>query len=280
MRTLSTSILGLLAAIVIAGCSALGIDGLPGWERDPKQPLRDELEANVATWEAAGVDRYAFTFRPSCFCPRDPHLVVVEGAETRIDGVPVGPDQEPWDTPAGVPGLFELVRRAIEGDSVTVTYDPVTGVPLAMDSDPIEAAIDDEFSFTVEEWTDEPPDDRLLGEVTRARALWRDRQPVSYSMTFRTACDGCGQAPETYELTVRGGETVVRSGDRTYDADDLAGLPLTVEGLFDGAMYAATRSLTDFAADPELGYPTLIASDERAAGGDHWTTTTLEFTTP
>ena len=65
-----------------------------------------------------------------------------------------------------MPGLFALVRGAVDGDQLKVTYDPATGVPLAMDSDPMENAYDDELSFRVTDWTLDPPDDALLGEVS------------------------------------------------------------------------------------------------------------------
>ncbi len=59
----------------------------------------------------------------------------------RIDGVAVDPTEPLHDwTPVGVPGLFALVRQAIDGDRTKVTYDPATGVPVAMESDPMENA--------------------------------------------------------------------------------------------------------------------------------------------
>ena len=60
---------------------------------------------------------------------------------------------------------------------------------MAMDSDPMANAIDDELSFTVDGWTLDPPDDRLLGQVTAARDRWLAGNVAWYTMRIRVACD-------------------------------------------------------------------------------------------
>lgn len=216
-----------------------------------------EFDRNVATWMASGITRYAFTYQPSCFCPNDPHLVVSDGTEVRIDGVAAGGTVSPVGAPVGVDGLFELARRAINGDHASFVYDPNTGVPMSMRSDPILNAIDDELSFEVIGWTLDPPNDRLLGEVSAARQLWQQQNILSYTWSIAIACD-CVYDGRTFDVTVRDGDPTVRSGGKRIATDRLEGVPLTVTALFDFAVAGATMkgSTAEFTAN--LGYPTHV----------------------
>jgi hypothetical protein len=245
-RTVGGWVAGL--ALLLAACSfPMPIPpGSPG--PIAKQPLMDEFDRNLAMWQASAITTYAFTYKPMCFCDTTSHLVVAEGDVIRIDGVAA---VQQFGAPAGVPGLFEIVRRAINGDSVTVGYDPVTGVPVTMSSDPIKNAVDDELSFAVDGWTLDPPDDRVLGEVTRARGVWQGKSIWTYSMTVKIN-------HEVYEVKVKDGDSTVTQGGRKLRPDDISELPLTVQALFDLAAQSAPNGSTTVTFDAELGYPTSI----------------------
>jgi hypothetical protein len=149
MRAATVLVRAAIVGFLLAACGPILPVPLTPAPPDPKAPLREEFDRNVAKWQASGITRYAFTWTPQCFCLLGSHLVVA-----LLDG----------STPIGVPGLFALVRRAIDGEELAVSYDPVTGVPLSMDSDPAANTFDDELFFTVTDWTLDPPDDRVLGE--------------------------------------------------------------------------------------------------------------------
>jgi hypothetical protein len=274
--------LALTFALLLSACGSPFVDMLTPRSPHPHPAIVQELDQNVATWAAAGITRYSFTYQPSCFCFNAPHLIVADGGAVRIDGVAVDPSQPLHDwTPAGVPGLFALVRQAAEGDEVKVTYDPVTGVPVSMESDPMANAYDDELSFTVAGWTLDPPDDTLLGKVTAARTIWDRQQLARYTMTIRITCVGCAEHLRTYEIAVHDGNPVVSSDGRRIDPDDLEGIPVRVEALFESATFVATMPGTTIDFDPLRGYPTRITTSPDPTGeATSGTTEVLRFTVP
>jgi hypothetical protein len=256
---LNGSIAALLVTnVVLAACGPLVptpmIPTDPSPET-PKQPLMAAFDRNLAKWQGSGITRYAFTWAPQCFCDTRTHLVVAEGDEIRIDGVRPAAG---GSVPLGVPGLFDLVRRAILGDRATIGYDDATGVPISMDSDPIANAVDDELSFSVTDWTLDPPDDALLGRVTAARRTWSSAQVASYAMTVRVTCD-CAFDAHAYAVTVQDGETTVRESGHRIDTTQREGVPFTVDSLFEWAAGQAPNGRTTIAFDRDLGYPTRIA---------------------
>ncbi len=279
----STTIGGLAAAlvfvVVIAACNPLTmtpasptvvppnpVTATPtspvGSPLSVKGPLLDDFDRNLARWRSAGISRYAFVYTPSCFCPLRPHLVVGDGASIRIDGLVVdGSVAPPMGAPAGVEGLFAIVHRAILGDRATITYDANTGVPIAMDSDPIADAVDDELTFDVSDWTLQPPDDALVGRVAAARAAWNQRGISSYRWSIKITCE-CATTGRAYDITVKDGNASVRSRGRRIASYDLEGVPLTVPALFDEATTAAMLDGSTIAFDPEYRYPTQITTHD------------------
>ncbi len=219
----------------------------------PKKPLMAEFDRNLSIWQASGITRYAFTFAPSCFCDTTRHLVVADGDAIRIDGA--APNEQ-TNAPAGVPGLFEMARRAIEGDHATIGYDDATGVPMTLDSDPIANAVDDEYSFTVSDWTLDPPDDRVLGRISAARRLWDGHAVRTYTWSIKIACD-CFFDGRRFDITVKDGDPTVRSGGKRVAIDELEGIPLTIPAFFDTATeWTRTGGTTTVEFDDGRGYPT------------------------
>lgn len=271
----------LALALVVSACGSPFVEMLAPGSPHPHQVQIDELGRNAERWAAAGITRYAFTYRPVCFCDTTPHLVVVDGATTRIDGSPVDPSQPLHDwIPAGVPGLFKLVRQAIDGDEMTTRYDPATGVPISMDSDPMQNAIDDELAFTITDWTLDPPDDTVLGRVSAARTQWIGQGIGSYTMTIRIACS-CAYDGKSFTTTNRDGLVEVTSGGRSVDVDQLEGVPYTVDQLFRFAADFAPNGRTSVELDPQMAYPRRIevGPDPTVAGQDE-TIEVLRFTIP
>ena len=114
-----------------------------------------DLEAAEARWAEAGIDDYTLTVHYACFCLRErtgPFEVTVSGGvvvEIRFDGEVIEPT--PGLTPVDVftvEGLFAEIRDNAGADRLTVEYDDI-GVPIRIDIDQIERAVDDELTITV-----------------------------------------------------------------------------------------------------------------------------------
>lgn len=273
-----TTVRGLAVAVALfaAACGPL-IPTPTGSPLNAKQPLMAEFDRNLATWQASGITRYAFTFTPSCFCDTTPHLVVADGDAVRIDGAAAN---QRTSAPAGVAGLFEIVRRAIKGDRATIGYDGSTGVPTTMESDPVANEHDDEFSFKVSEWTLDPPDDRILGSISDARRLWNGQSIRTYTWSIKIACD-CFHDGRRYDITITQGDLVVRSRGKVVPLVDLEGVPLTVNAFFDLATGWAVAGETKVAFDRERGYPTHAEVHAANSNGvKSETITVLSFAVP
>jgi hypothetical protein len=264
-----------IASVLLAACGPIAPttstttpDGSP---LTAKGPLMAEFDRHLAIWQAAGITRYAFRYTASCFCPSTASFVVRDGAEIRIDGVAVDGAAPPAGAPVGVEGLFDIVRRAVQGDRATIGYDETTGVPMGMESDPIANAIDDELSFQVTDWTLDPPDDRLLGDITRANRLWDSLGTFDYDWSIQ---DGGTR----YDIEVRNGTPTVQRGGKAIDASNVS--TPTVPALFDALIYAATTPSIHVAAefDPTLGVPTRFTwSDSRPDANPSGETSVLSF---
>jgi hypothetical protein len=282
MRGSTITALAVVLAATAAACGSLTptpISDPIGSPLTPKQPMMADFDRNLATWQASGITRYAFTYTPYCFCPLGSHLIVSDGTEIRIDGVAVGAIEPPSGAPVGVDGLFATVRRAIKGDYATIDYDESTGVPTTMDSDPIGNGIDDELIFQVTDWTLDPPDDRVIGRITTARRLW-DRQGLNdYDWSIRIACV-CLDDGRRFDISVKDGAVAtVRSGSKriAFDPIDPAE-PFSVARLFDTAKYGATMVETTIEFDARFGYPTFVEiHDDRPDAVPSWSLRVLSF---
>ena len=79
-------------------------------------------------------------------------------------------------------------------------------------------------------------------------------------MSIKIGCE-CVYQGRRFDLTIADGDVTVMSGGRRLDIDDLEGVPLTVEALFDFAATWATFQRSHAAFDDDLGYPTRVAVD-------------------
>jgi hypothetical protein len=120
-----------------------------------------ELDKNRQTWQDSGITHYRFSLHIGCFCVfRDQMPITVEVQNGEIismiypDGTLVtmtDPNYELFSKHATIDRLFSELEAGLKGDAdeVTVTYDPTHGYPNEIYFDYIQAAADDEISFSV-----------------------------------------------------------------------------------------------------------------------------------
>lgn len=141
------TLLPIVALSTLCGCGGGAADGARA--------------AAEALWRAKKPVRYGFTLRRSCFCPPEslgPFRVTVrDGVSTVVradDDQPVSDET----VPGSVEALFAVARRYGPGSGAAVTarYDTRYGFPELLAVDPIPAAVDDEFSWSVSDFSPEP----------------------------------------------------------------------------------------------------------------------------
>lgn len=142
-----------LAALVVAFLPACG-----GSQSD-REALEEEIQINRAVWQAQRPDRYRMVLRHQCFCGPEAlgpvEMEVENGVVVRRvyteDGSPVeAPFAEAFPT---VSGLFDLLAEAVEtgADQISVTWDPVTGVPEQLFIDYQVNVADEEEGYQIDE---------------------------------------------------------------------------------------------------------------------------------
>jgi hypothetical protein len=130
-----------LALALITGCT-------------PADPAAEALATARARWSELATDDYRFSVARDCYCIetwRGPFEVrVVDGvASVTRDGAPVAAellDGLPTDAAA----LFAFAAERTGQAAFRAEYDPETGLPLSVWSDPIPEAADDELGISVE----------------------------------------------------------------------------------------------------------------------------------
>ena len=139
----------------------------------PGAAERAQLQANRAIWESLAIDGYSLTTLVTCFCiDVAPVTVVVQGGQVV--------SRDPADAASfnvlTVADLFDKVSRAIDlpVDSLGVTYDPQTGIPVDLAIDPDFGLADEEEFIEVLDFT--PRDGSL-----RLQALGPDWNLVGWS---------------------------------------------------------------------------------------------------
>lgn len=113
----------------------------------PGQAAGPADQAAWARWQARGAADYTIRLTRKCFCP--PY----ENALVRVRaGRAVGPpDPEPGGEPRSIADLFDMIFSG-SNDRFTVTYDPTYGFPTRLDIDVETNAIDDEHTWTVNQY--------------------------------------------------------------------------------------------------------------------------------
>lgn len=120
-----------------------------------------ELSRNQQKWQDADITHYRFTLNIGCFCAfRSQMPATVEVQNGEVVSI-IGADGEAISTTdpineyvlsyATIDRIFaELDSDSVrEADKLTVTYEPIYGLPSEIYIDFIERAIDDELSITV-----------------------------------------------------------------------------------------------------------------------------------
>jgi hypothetical protein len=160
-----------LALILVALLPAVARAADPSIEDGSAQAALDSAESH---WSAYGADDYGYTVERQCFCSpgrRGPYdIVVKDGSAANRTKANRGVNT--------VPQLFEQIQTLIsqDADTLSVTYDDTTGVPLKMAADPNANAVDDERGFSV---TDFHTPDEGISEgyaatmLAAARRDWR-----------------------------------------------------------------------------------------------------------
>lgn len=113
----------------------------------------DALADARAVWETAGIESYAYDVLYGCFCPQSrAHVVVMDGVVAEV--TQSGEVDTPPSVSRGIDELFDVLRDATDDgvDSIEVTYDPRYGFPALVSADPIEDAVDDEWSWTISDF--------------------------------------------------------------------------------------------------------------------------------
>ena len=133
------------------------------FHRVPGASERADLAANRALWESLGISDYNLTTLLTCFCI-DVAPVTVEVRGGVVSGVI--PADAPSFNVLTVEDLFNKLSAAIDVpvDSLRVTYDPATGIPLDL-------RIDQDFGIADEEEDIEVLDFTPLGGGRRSQVL-------------------------------------------------------------------------------------------------------------
>lgn len=120
-------------------------------------PVESKQEAEL--WAALGIRNYEFVYFVSCFCgftgPNPAKLTVRNGVVVKVE--PAGTAILPPTTPAAgtwptVDSLFVIIERArlAKPSKLRVEYDDTYHFPKLISVDPIENAVDDEVSYSVQ----------------------------------------------------------------------------------------------------------------------------------
>lgn len=123
-----------------------------------------ELSENRAKWIDAKATHYRYSLSIGCFCPfmEDmPLTIEVQNGKTISimdrDGNVIAPDNpsaEYYLRYSNMDSIFDNLEADLAGeaDEVIVTYDPTYGFPSQISIDFIKEAVDDETSYTINDF--------------------------------------------------------------------------------------------------------------------------------
>ncbi len=117
----------------------------------------DELNRNIDKWQSFAITDYQLTTRKVCFCLiTEPVVVIVKDSQVEEAFFAISGEyltEEEMSEARTIDTHFALARNAIiNADRVTVEYDPVYGFPTVIDADFYEDAVDDEITYTINDF--------------------------------------------------------------------------------------------------------------------------------
>ena len=122
----------------------------------------DALEEARAAWASSGINNYDFTISRQCFCTEEyigPFAVRVRNGVSTVTRSSDGSEVDPLVLnllPLSAEELFQFAEERQAQASVRITFDPATGLPWSIWSDPIPEAADDELGVLVSGFTAAP----------------------------------------------------------------------------------------------------------------------------
>jgi hypothetical protein len=120
--------------------------------------LRQEVQEQRAKWQEHGITTYSYRFSRYCYCPQDyvgPFRVFV--VENKVDSIFSYVDsmevRDTLDEFTTIDGLFDLLESEIDRKpaDIWVQFDDDYHFPSRVRIDNIQAAIDDETGFNVDD---------------------------------------------------------------------------------------------------------------------------------
>ena len=120
---------------------------------------RQDFNAALQQWKAAGIHDYSFTFYQSCFClGRQPTRITVRGDKVQSatnvrGGAAVKPEEV--GRPLTLTDIFQQIADgyAKPADHITLTLNPDYGYPERVYIDYYANMADEELSYTISDFT-------------------------------------------------------------------------------------------------------------------------------
>ena len=272
--------------LLVAGCSLL-----PAATPSARQQLAEELRAAEGRWAAKDLSSYRFTLTYSCFCPwTDPMSVTV--VDDQVTSVTM--NGEPVTNAAGLPLLiesaFEQLRSTLDAHQVEAAFDPEFGFPSRVVADPIENAVDEEFSFLIADFEPGPAPSEAAppgaggpaigADIAAHRLQWLAQGIWSYEWRVTFSCECTLSGPTTIRVE-NGVVTGVHNPRIAVRPDELEGFPLTVEALYDEALRTLEAGGTAEATwDAATGLPRTLFLDRDRNAIDDELSVTIESLVP
>ena len=265
--------------LLVAGCSLL-----PSEPPIARRHLAEELRAAEARWAAKDLSSYRFTLTYRCFCPwTDPMAVTVVDDQV----VSVTMTGDPVPDAAGLPLLietaFDQVRTNLDAHEIEAVFNAELGYPERVVADPVENAMDEEFSFEitdVQPGEGPPAVDPLAAEIVAHRGQWLRMGPTSYQWRVSFSCECTLSGPTTITV-VDGVATEIRHPIVSVGPAEVEGFPLTVTALFDEALRTLESGGTVEATwDDASGLPRTLFLDRDLRAIDDELGVTIEGLAP
>ena len=140
----------------LAAGAALALSAACGLVTGTSDDDEDELREAQTRWSSGRVQDYTVVVQHLCFCGyvRPVRITVRSGAIVSSVDAETGEPVPTYATVRDVPGLFTLIRKAIDegADRLEVTYNSQLGYPTFINIDYIVNAVDDELQVKTSEF--------------------------------------------------------------------------------------------------------------------------------